>query len=256
VCPANISLGNGCYTAKGDGTCSDPDHFDFDPYMYGGACCPKHVVGCGEGCQGDVPEDHDGNPIGQQSDGGTCPCASPILIDTSGDGFALTDFAGGVLFDLDANGSRGRLSWTAVSSDDAWLALDRNGNGVIDDGRELFGNNTPQPTPPTGQSRNGFLALSEFDKPSAGGKADGVIDSHDAVFFSLRLWQDTNHDGVSQASELRTLMESDVARIHLEYKESKRTDAYGNRFRYRAKIDDAKGAKVGRWAWDVFLLSK
>ena len=60
--------------------------------------------GCQEGCQGDVPEDQDGNDIGLQGDYGSCPCASPILIDTLGDGFSLTDFAGGVLFDLDADG--------------------------------------------------------------------------------------------------------------------------------------------------------
>ncbi|MFL6282045.1 MAG: hypothetical protein ACJ74Q_02625, partial [Pyrinomonadaceae bacterium] len=78
----------------------------------------------------------------------------------------------------------------------------------------------------------------------------------DAVYTSLRLWRDSNHDGVSQATELHALVEMDVARIHLDYKQSKRSDGYGNRFRYRAKVDDAKGAKVGRRAWDVFLLSK
>jgi hypothetical protein len=45
-----------------------------------------------------------------------------------------------------------------------------------------------------------------------------------------------------------------VVVLHLDYKESKRTDAHGNQFKYRAKIDDAKGAKVNRWAWDVFLV--
>ncbi|HVF43205.1 MAG TPA: hypothetical protein VM936_09350 [Pyrinomonadaceae bacterium] len=203
-----------------------------------------------------MPENGGGDTIGQQTDGGPCPCASPILFDVLGDGFRLTGFAGGVLSDLDADGRKGRLSWTAVGSDDSLLALDRGGNGTIDDGRELFGNHTPQPAPPAGASRNGFLALAEFDRASNGGNADGLIDARDAVYARLLLWRDENHDGVSQASELRTLASADVVRPRLDYRESKRLDEYGNRFRYRAKVEDAKGLKVGRWAWDVFLLSK
>lgn len=178
-------------------------------------------------------------------------CETPIILDVDGDGYALTSAGDGVPFDLDSNGAPEQLSWTSPNDDDALLVLDRNGNGRIDDGRELFGNFTAQPE---SSNRNGFLALAELDRRANGGNEDGFVDAADAAFASLRLWRDANHDGISQSAELVAPAAGGVTRLHLAYKESRRVDEHGNAFRYRAKVDGAKPSDVARWAWDVFLV--
>ena len=180
-----------------------------------------------------------------------CCLPSPIIIDILGNGYDLTDSANGVMFDFNGDGVSHRISWTSADSDDAWLVLDRNEDGLINSSHEMFGNMTEQSF---SSERNGFRALAEFDKTSRGGNADDKINRQDAIFNSLKLWRDVNHNGISEASELFELPSLDVRGIDLDYKTSRRTDEHGNRFKYRAKVRDATGASVGRWAWDVFLV--
>lgn len=190
-------------------------------------------------------------------DTGHSPDCSPIVIDVSGEGFKLTNAQNGVQFDIAGTGHLIQIAWTAKDSANALLCLDRNGNGVIDSGKELFGNVTDQAPSP---QPNGFLALAEFDKPENGGNGDGVIDQHDRIFTSLRLWIDVNHDGISQPEELFSLSQKGITSISLRYRESRRMDEFGNQFRFRSAIGSSGqvsgGSSVGRMAYDVFLVTK
>ena len=232
-----------------DAGCICPEQWEDEAPTYlpgGGYDCTL----CSDGVDNDCDGPRDG------ADWGCNLCPSPVLVDVSGNGFNLTNNANGVNFDLNNDGTKEKLSWTAPQSDDAWLALDRNGDGAITNGAELFGNYTPQPNPPVGYGNNGFNALSEYDQPAKGGNDDGLITDRDTIFGNLRLWQDKNHNGVSEADEIRTLSQLGLKAIECYYGESRRRDQHGNLFRYRAKVSDLRGTKVGRWAYDVFLVSE
>jgi hypothetical protein len=183
--------------------------------------------------------------------------SSPIIADMDGDGYRLTSVEEGVWFDLDGDGSSEQLGWTAAGSDDAFLVLDRNGNGRIDDGTELFGDHTPayadQPFPPVA---NGFEALKFAEGPSyGGGRADGTIDSADAIFHRLLLWRDANHNGVSERDELQPVRDSALLAIGTDYQAARRKDMHGNEFRLRAKSwwQKPSGTMVDRFLYDVWL---
>ena len=178
----------------------------------------------------------------------------PLIVDLTGDGFHLTDSDHGVVFDILANNTPFKIPWTADSRN-GFLVLDRNGNGLIDNGWELFGNLTPQNP---SDSPNGFLSLAMYDTKAYGGNEDGVIDQRDRIFSELRVWVDANHDGVSQPGELHTLAEVGIFSISLDYKTSGKKDEFGNVFRFKSKINHGQDndSDVGKKIYDVFFVSK
>jgi hypothetical protein len=181
----------------------------------------------------------------------TPPCgSSPIVIDLNGHGFVLTSAENGVKFDIYGTGTLVQMGWTARGANNAFLALPGY-DGLIHNGKQLFGNHTPQPP---SEAPNGFAALAVYDDPKNGGNGDGIIDSRDVVFSSLRLWVDSNHDGISQPEELHTLPSAGIISINLNYTESRRTDQYGNQFRYQARVNGEESQDVGRKAYDVFFV--
>ena len=144
---------------------------------------------------------------------------SPLILDLDGDGVETLGTSSGVHFDHDNNGFAERSGW--VGKDDGMLVWDRNANGRIDDGSELFGNNSVLAN---GQrAANGFDALAELDA-----NRDGTVDAADAAFAHLRVWRDTNSDGVVQEGELVTLDEAGVSGLGVAYKAPGAPDGNGN----------------------------
>lgn len=180
-----------------------------------------------------------------------CAQNDPILISLSNRRYWLTDLAGGVVFDLGDTGVPVQVPWTHPASDEAFLILDRNDNGTIDSGRELFGDVTPQHVSDT---PNGFLALAVYDDSLSGGNEDGRISDADEVFPRLGLWRDANHNGFSEAAELLTLEEVGLEWIDLDYEVSSRVDRHGNEFRYRSRSGWA--GQGSRRIWNVFLVAQ
>jgi hypothetical protein len=144
---------------------------------------------------------------------------SPLIIDLDGDGVETISLANGTHFDHDVNGFAEQTGW--VGQDDGLLVRDINGNGFIDNGSELFGNNTLLNNGE--KAANGFAALAELDE-----NHDGKIDNSDAAYSQLRVWKDTDGDGVTDAGELMSLGDAGVASIATGYNESMVTDAQGN----------------------------
>ncbi len=223
-----------CYRAKLDATADDSEAHGTsdDEFCYDGPPSPG----------GGTDEPNDGCPASLPNCNN-----SPILLDIGGTGYHLTSVTDGVLFDLRNEGRRIHVAWTRADKEIAFLALDRNGDGRIDNGSELFGNATPLRS--GALAANGFVALAEFDD-----NQDLQIDSIDAAWAVLLLWTDRNHDGKSQPDELQPIADSDVMSLATDYRTIRRRDPWGNVFRYASKfLIEKHGVAHKRVCYDVLL---
>jgi len=157
---------------------------------------------------------------------GCCPEPSPLIIDRTGDGLHFSNAEDGALLDINGYGAMFWLGWP-TTADDAWLAYDRNHNGIIDNGSELFGNTRRLAS--GRNAENGYEVLAELDE-----NRDGVVDIKDPAYPSLLLWGDANRNGVSEPKELIPLEAAGIKKLGVEYIPSDKVDAAGNRLRFFA----------------------
>ena len=210
------------------------DRFKLALESYGGSGIMEELRS--EMTDGDVPEVEEllkeiqGESENFDKAGKAQPPSDPLIIDLGTPGIELCPIRNGVYFDLDNNGFDEKTAW--IGSEDGFLVLDRNGNGVIDNGGELFGDQVIR----QGDARysSGFEALAGLDA-----NKDKVIDADDAVFDSLKIWIDADHNGVSEAEELKSLNDSGVVSISLDYRENSLTDGETG-----TRMADTAGVKI------------
>lgn len=193
-------------------------------------------VGKGDGGKGAYP------PF--PSGGDDCDdTVSPLIVDMDNTGLDLSAPLDGVLFDIEGDGLADKISWPRGSGAN-FVALDLNGNGSIDSGKELFGNYSVGPDNDT--SDNGFLALAKYDDDK-----DGKITDKDAAYKKLVLWNDANFNSKSEASELKTLSQAGIKSIDLKYDTGLEEDRYGNQTRERSVVELKDGTL--RMVFDIWF---
>lgn len=173
-----------------------------------------------------IPNESDSTPFGGEDlplhpfeNTSTPTLGSPLVLDLDGDGVETVGLDSDIHFDHGGDSFKELTGF--AGADDGLLALDRNGDGVINNGHELFGNSTIMSNGQT--ANNGFQALSDFDS-----NADGRIDENDDVFTSLRVFKDSNLNGLSDPGELLTLEQAGIQYLSLSYVNSSYTDSFGN----------------------------
>ncbi len=238
-----VSTSDASQTVSSSAICFDADYTAPQvPYPIAG-CTPSETNPCtgGGGGSGDTTDYRTDTCYYQIYD-----CMSPIVLNLQNGAYQLSGRTAPVHFDIDADGVPDTMTWTAPSAAMGFLALDRNGNGIIDNGAELFGDHTPLGD--GSRAKNGFEALKQYDS-----NGDGVIDARDPIWQKLLIWIDANHDGKSTPDELRPITATEITRIDLDYHWTGRRDGNGNVFRFEGKAHFGTSSKP---FYDIFFLVK
>jgi hypothetical protein len=186
--------------------------------------------------------------LNHEWDQGTCTCwITPLVVALNGNWQGIMSSARrGPLFRLSPTLERLHVAWPVAQQNVGWLVRDRNGNGQIDDGSELYGSATPQPTP-SGEPRHGFVALTADDS-----NGDGLISADDQAFESMAVWFDRNHDGEGGPSEVHSLSSLGIKSISVRYRIFGQVDASGNTFLYdSAGVQQVKNRVTSFRVYDV-----
>lgn len=164
-----------------------------------------------------VTSGYNWTPSGDPFDPSCIPTGcSPIVIDLDNDGIEFGPRDRFVAFDMTGDGRENLLQWVARGGDEGILVLDRNGNGVIDTGAEMFGNFTPMELSENETAEHGYEALAQYDDEKLGGDGDGAITSGDSIWQRLGIWQDVNADALSQKTELTSLSSWPITRMGID----------------------------------------
>lgn len=178
---------------------------------------------------------------------------SPIMIDLGKDGIRLGEAGVGVHFDVNDDGALDHVQWVRPGGDEGFLALDRNGNGLVDDGSELFGVGTPLIFD-GGKAANGFIGLAQYDSTDLGGNDDGLITEADLIWDELRVWIDVDADGVSRSSEMHSLRSVGLTALGTIPRSRRQFDAAGNIMPYWTWAESGELPKRKALMVDVYFL--
>ena len=171
----------------------------------------------------------------------------PLILDLNRNGKYTSDAVNGVHFDYSGDGFAEKTAW--VESGDGLLVYDKNGNGIIDDGNELFGDKTVMHDGTV--AANGFSALKDFDS-----NGDGKINSDDEQFKQFQVWMDLNNDGVSQKGELFSLSELGIKELSLNATNYNKEDENGNVIARKSSVTYEDGTVGGMAELNFDIISE